>query len=168
MSPSEIKLVRSELKCTAKELGAALGIDQATVMKWESGELFPTKKYVDHMNGLRAKGPAAVPRKARGAQVSPMQVLADPTLWQVVRKLIAHKKLRDEVIKIAAAYGDPNDTASDRESSTLAERKTLALHRHFAVVVQPASASLNSAHRHSRLINRPACIPDCNAPSKVR
>jgi hypothetical protein len=36
-----------------------------------------------------------------------MRVLADPALWELVRKLVAHKKLRDEVAKLAAGYRDP-------------------------------------------------------------
>jgi transcriptional regulator with XRE-family HTH domain len=107
MTPEELKGLRAELKCTAKELAGALSLDQATVMKWESGELFPTKKYVDAMEALRAKGPSAIPRKAKGASPSPMRVLADPVLWELVRKLATHKKLRDEVTKLAATYADP-------------------------------------------------------------
>ena len=107
MTPEEIKALRTELKCTAKELASALGLEQATVMKWEQGELFPTKKYVDHMETLRAKGPSAIPRKAKGAQPSAMKVLADPALWELLRKLATHKKLRDEVGKLAATYADP-------------------------------------------------------------
>ena len=105
MTPDDIKALRKDLACTAKELAAALGTDQATVLAWEKGDLFPTKAYVDKMEGLRAKGPAAIPKKAKGA--SPMVVLADPALWELVRKLVANKKLRDEVTKLAAAYPDP-------------------------------------------------------------
>jgi transcriptional regulator with XRE-family HTH domain len=107
MTPEDIKALRAELKCTARELATALGVDQATVLKWEGSELFPTKKHVDHMAQLREKGPSAVPRKAKGAQASPMKVLGDPSLWELVRKLLAHKKLRDEVAKLASAYPDP-------------------------------------------------------------
>lgn len=107
MQPEEIKALRTTLKCTAKELAGALGIEQATVLAWEAGELFPTKRYVDQMESLRLKGPSAIPRKAKGAQPSPMRVLADPALWELVRKLAANKKLRDEVQKLAASYPDP-------------------------------------------------------------
>lgn len=107
MTPDELKALRAELKCTARELGAALDVEQAIVLKWEAGELFPTKKHVDMMTALREKGPSAIPRKARGAQPSPMRLLADPALWELLRKLVAHKKLRDEVTKLAAAYPDP-------------------------------------------------------------
>ena len=107
MTPEEIKALRAELKCTARELAGALGIEQAVVMKWEAGELFPTKRHVDQMEALRTKGPSAIPRKAKGAQPSPMKVLADPSLWEIVRKLAAHKKLRDDVTKLAASYPDP-------------------------------------------------------------
>lgn len=109
MSPDELKALRKDLACTAKELAQALGIEQATVLSWEKGDLFPTKANIDKMNALRARGPAAIPKKARGD--APMKVLADPVLWELVRKIAAHKKLRDEVVKLAAAYTDPKDDA---------------------------------------------------------
>ncbi|MDP9150648.1 MAG: helix-turn-helix transcriptional regulator [Myxococcota bacterium] len=111
MAPDAIKALRMELACTAKELAAALGVDQATVMAWEKSDLFPTKAHVDRMNELRAKGPGAVPRKVRGAVVDPVKSLADPQVWELLRKIAAHKKLRDEVAKLAEKYPDP--AASD-------------------------------------------------------
>jgi len=105
VTPDAIKALRKELGCTAKELAAALGIDQATVLAWERGELFPTKQYVDKMDAFRAVGPSAVPRRAKG--VSPMRALADPVVWEAVRKILAHKPLRDEVLRLAAGYSDP-------------------------------------------------------------
>ena len=107
MTPDELKALRKDLACTAKELAQAIGIEQATVLAWEKGELFPTKPFIDKMNALRARGPAAIPKKSRGD--GPMKVLADPALWELVRKLVAHKKLRDEVTKLAAAYPDPKE-----------------------------------------------------------
>lgn len=106
MSPDEIKSLRKELSCTAKELAGALGVDQATVLSWERADLFPTKAYVDRMTELRARGPAAIPRKAKGA-ADPIKALSDPRLWELVRKLAAHKRLRDEVAKLAEKYPDP-------------------------------------------------------------
>lgn len=109
MTPDDIKALRKELSCTAKELAQALGIEQATVLAWEKGDLFPTKPIIDKMNALRAKGPGAIPKKAKGAD--PMKVLADPALWELMRKIVAHKKLRDEVTKLAGAYPDPAQDA---------------------------------------------------------
>ena len=111
MTPDEIKALRKELTCTAKELAGALGIEQATVLAWEKGDLFPTKAFVDEMVQLRSRGPASIPKKAKGAE--PMKVLADPALWELVRKLVAHKKLRDEVVKLAAPYADPAQEPRD-------------------------------------------------------
>ena len=105
MTPDDLKALRKELSCTAKELAQALGIEQSTVLAWEKGDLFPTKAFVDKMAQLRARGPASIPKKAKGAE--PMKVLADPALWELMRKVVAHKKLRDEVVKLAAAYADP-------------------------------------------------------------
>jgi len=106
MSPDEIKALRKELSCTAKELAGALGVDQATVLSWERADLFPTKAYVARMLELRAKGPAAIPRKSKGSG-DPMKSLTDPQLWELVRKLAAHRKLREEVLKLAERYPDP-------------------------------------------------------------
>jgi transcriptional regulator with XRE-family HTH domain len=107
VSPDELKALRSALGCSTRELGDAIGVDQKTIIEWEAGRLFPTKKYVDRMLTLAEKGPASIPKKARGAAPPPMRVLADPALWELVRKLVAHKKLRDEVAKLAAGYRDP-------------------------------------------------------------
>jgi transcriptional regulator with XRE-family HTH domain len=106
MTGDDVKALRKDLGCTAKELAAALGVDQATVLAWEKSDLFPTKAFVDAMNVLRAKGPGAVPKKAK-AGVDPMKGLADPQVWELLRKLAAHKKLRDEVAKLADKYPDP-------------------------------------------------------------
>jgi transcriptional regulator with XRE-family HTH domain len=101
----DVKALRKDLGCTAKELAAALKTDQATVLAWEKGDLFPTKASVDAMEALHAKGPSAIPKKSKGGD--PIKALGDPQLWELLRKLAAHKKLRDEVAKLAAAYPDP-------------------------------------------------------------
>jgi len=105
VTPDAIKALRKELGCTAKELAAAVGADQATVLSWERGDLFPTKRHVDAMEALRAKGAGAVPKKSKGG--NPMSGLADPLVWELFRKLVVHKKLRDETAKLAAGYDDP-------------------------------------------------------------
>jgi transcriptional regulator with XRE-family HTH domain len=105
VTPDEIKALRRDLSCTAKELAAALELDQATVLAWEKGDLFPTKHYIDRMSVFRAKGPTAIPRRSKGDHVA--KSLADPSVWELIRKITAHKKLRDAVAKLAAGYTDP-------------------------------------------------------------
>ncbi len=78
-------------------------------MAWEAGEQFPTKKHCQSLRALKEKGPSAVPRRTRADRKGPYQVLEDPGFWAVVRKLLAHRQLRDEVLRIAAAYSDPED-----------------------------------------------------------
>jgi transcriptional regulator with XRE-family HTH domain len=107
VTPDEVKALRKELGCTARELAASIGVDQATVLSWEKAQLFPTKAYVDRMEELRQKGPGAVVRIAKGA-VDPMKSLADPQVWQLLRKIAVHKKLREEVAKLAERYPDPS------------------------------------------------------------
>jgi transcriptional regulator with XRE-family HTH domain len=116
MSPEGIKGLRQELGCTARELATALGIEQDTVLSWERGDLFPTKRFVDMMEALRRKGPGAIPKKKRGAAAraateasGPFQVLGSPDVWRLVRKIVAHAELRAEVAKLAETYSDPLD-----------------------------------------------------------
>ena len=111
MSPDELKALRRELGCTARDLAAVLGVDQQTVLAWEKGELFPTKRHVEALVDLQSRGVGAVPKAPRkGASV--MELLADPKIWAVVRKILAHDGLRREVTKLAERYPDPNDDES--------------------------------------------------------
>ncbi|HEY6562248.1 MAG TPA: XRE family transcriptional regulator [Polyangiaceae bacterium] len=107
MSPEEIKALRKELNCTARELATALKLEQKEVVAWEAGELFPTKRSVLQMEMLRKKGPSAIPRTPRGAKKTGVQRLDDPKLWELVRKLLEHPALFDQVVKLAEQYADP-------------------------------------------------------------
>jgi transcriptional regulator with XRE-family HTH domain len=108
VKPDELKALRKELSCTAKELAGALGLEQSTVLAWEKGDLFPTKQFIDKMETFRAKGPSSIPRKSKSANASNVALqLKDPLVWELVRKIAAHKKLRDEVAKLATSYADP-------------------------------------------------------------
>jgi len=110
MSPEDLKALRQTLGCTARELAAALAVEPDTIVSWERGELFPTKRNVEKMAELRAKGPSAVPRKRRkSAPASPLHALADPELWRLVRKLLSHPELRSAAEKLAEPYSDPAD-----------------------------------------------------------
>ncbi|NUP05077.1 MAG: helix-turn-helix transcriptional regulator [Polyangiaceae bacterium] len=106
MTPDELKALRRELGCTARDLATTIGVDQDTLVAWEKGELFPTKRYVDLLEDLRKRGPSAVVKKPKKGG-SPMELLADPGLWLLVRKLIAHDTLRKEVARLAERYPDP-------------------------------------------------------------
>jgi transcriptional regulator with XRE-family HTH domain len=108
MTPEDIKKLREELNCTARELAGALALDQETVLAWERGDLFPTKRFVVTMEDLRRKGPGAIPRKKKkSATASPVHQLADPDLWRLFRKLLVHAELRAAVLKLADSYTDP-------------------------------------------------------------
>jgi len=109
VQPDEIQKLRKELSCTAKELATALGVDPKEVAAWEAGELFPTKRYVTAMAALRSKGPSAIPRAPRGkaAAKTGQARLADPALWKIVRKLVEHPALFDQVVKLSETFSDP-------------------------------------------------------------
>ena len=108
MGPEEIKALRKELRCTTGELVESLGIDPKTVMAWENDKLFPTKRFITAMNALRDKGAGSVVRKRRSSRTaSPYTLLRDPDLWAIVRKLLAHHDLREQVKKLADAYDEP-------------------------------------------------------------
>jgi len=108
VSPEALKALRTELKCTAKELARTLGLEQATVLAWEKGDLFPTKAVIGQMEALRAKGPGAIVRASKKKD-EPLRVLADADFQALLRKLLAHKPLRDAAAKLAEGYDDPLD-----------------------------------------------------------
>jgi transcriptional regulator with XRE-family HTH domain len=108
VSPDEIKALRKELKCTPRELGAALGVGQDVVMAWEEEKQFPTKRFIAMMEELRTRGPGALPRmRGRAQTASPMKLLSDPELWRVVRKILAHPPLFDRVKELCDSFPDP-------------------------------------------------------------
>jgi transcriptional regulator with XRE-family HTH domain len=108
MSPADVQRLREALSCSLGELAAAVGVDVRTVMAWEAGDLFPTKRHVVRLEALKAKGPGAIPRKSRGrATATGIALLADPRLWAIVRKLTAYPELLREVEKLAEPYDDP-------------------------------------------------------------
>ena len=104
MSPDEVKQARSKLQCTARELAAVLELPPATISAWERGEQFPTKQHVDRIQKLLAEGPKSIPKRAKGAD--PLDALRDPEVWELIRKLLSHPKLRAEVAKLASKYDD--------------------------------------------------------------
>ena len=106
MTPEDLKQLRKELGCTARDLATTLGIEQKEVLAWEAGELFPTKRYVDQLNVLRQKGPSAVLKAAKGKAVAPTDRLSDPAFWAIVKKLLLHPPLYDQVSKLAESYRD--------------------------------------------------------------
>ena len=108
MKAADVRALRKELGCTARELAQALGLEGEIVTAWEAGEQFPTKQWVLRLEQLRAQGPSAVPRRPRKGQAkSPMDRLADPALWTLVRKLLQHPDLYAEVSRLAATFADP-------------------------------------------------------------
>jgi transcriptional regulator with XRE-family HTH domain len=106
VTPEDLKQLRKELGCTARDLATTLGIEQKEVLAWEAGELFPTKRFVDQMNTLRAKGPSAVLKTSKGKAVAPTDRLSDPAFWIVVKKLLLHPPLYEQVSKLAEGFGD--------------------------------------------------------------
>lgn len=107
MTPEDIKQFRKELGCTARDLATTLGLEQKDVLAWEAGELFPTKRHVDAMQALKAKGPSAVLKTTKGKAVAPADRLSDPAFWAIVKKLALHPSFYDQVSKLAGQYGDP-------------------------------------------------------------
>ena len=105
MTPEQLKEARVSLKCTAKELAAALDVEGSTIAAWERGDAFPTKRNVERIAALLASGPSSIPRKAKGQD--PVEALHDPDVWMLIRKLLVHPKLRAECTKSAAKYDDP-------------------------------------------------------------
>jgi transcriptional regulator with XRE-family HTH domain len=106
VTPDDIKQLRKDLGCTARDLATTLGIEQKEVLAWEAGELFPTKRFVDQMKALREKGPGAVLKSAKGKAVAPTDRLSDPAFWALVKKLLLHPALYEQASKLAEQFED--------------------------------------------------------------
>lgn len=111
MTPDDVKALRKATGLTQRDLAEALTLDVALVRDWEKGDRFPTKAHCEAMEALRAKPP--VRKSPLKKQRSPMQVLADPELFTLLRKLLAHGALREAALELASKYPDPLDE-SDR------------------------------------------------------
>ncbi|MBL8602350.1 MAG: helix-turn-helix transcriptional regulator [Myxococcales bacterium] len=102
MTGDDIKSLRKELGLTQRQMAEALKLDVAEVRNWETGETFATRAHCLAMEKLRQSPP---PKPARGAS-TPGAVMADPGFWALMRKLVAHPKLRAECAKLAEGYDD--------------------------------------------------------------
>ena len=116
MTSEEIRALRLELKCTARELAVTLGLEPGEVTAWEQGESFPTKKMISKLAQLRQQGPKAIVRKKKRetARLPGTARLADPEFWQLVRKLLEHPDLLSKAQSLAANYPDPVATSEDK------------------------------------------------------
>ena len=101
MSPDQVRSLRKELGLTTRELARAIDVVQETVLAWERGEGFPTKKYVDRMNKLSEKRAGGESKKSS----SETSRLADPEFWELVRKLATHAELFVACRSLAEKYG---------------------------------------------------------------
>ena len=109
MTPLEIKTLRKSLGCSTRELATAIGVEQETILSWERGDTFPTKRHVAELEAARERGPGAI-RRAAKRPLTPYAALADPNIWALVRKIVAHPDLRRAVEDLAKPYKDPADS----------------------------------------------------------
>ncbi len=109
MTPEEIRRLREDLQCTARELATTVGLEATEVVAWEQGERFPTKKMVQQLNQLRELGSTAIVRKRKAKSPIPSGVarLTDPEFWELTRKLIEHPELFNKALTLAKEYADP-------------------------------------------------------------
>ena len=56
MQAEDVKRLRESLACSIGELAATVGVDVKTVLAWESGDLFPTKRHADKLKALAKAG----------------------------------------------------------------------------------------------------------------
>lgn len=106
VNAQDVRDLRKELGCTARQLAAALGVEERTVFDWESGERFPTKKACTQMQALKKRGPEAFKTGGKPAPVNPAEIAGSPRVWTVARKLLRHPELLERVEVLAAEYED--------------------------------------------------------------
>ena len=101
MRPEEIKALRAELGCSIGELAQAVGVEPRMLLAWEAGDLFPTKRHVGKLEAARKAGPGALRTQKAVPAPTGIDVLEDPRLWAVVKRLVTDPKFLDEVEKLA-------------------------------------------------------------------
>jgi transcriptional regulator with XRE-family HTH domain len=102
VSPDEIKKLREELGCSLGDLSRYVGVEPKTLLAWEAGDLFPTKRHVSRLEAARK--PGAVPRSTPKPAPGGLEALSDPRLWAIITKLVTRPEFFAEVEKIAARY----------------------------------------------------------------
>ena len=108
MSPDEVRQARRRLRLTARALGEVLGVDGKTVMAWERGDAFPTKRYCDAIARTEREATAKQPKEREPAPSSAsLAALQQPRLWALVAKLCAHPELLDAAEELAEDYELP-------------------------------------------------------------
>lgn len=102
MNAEEIRRLRARKGWSQRQLAAAMKVEPSTIAGWEAGEMFPTRK---HLAALRQLEQQADAQRSSGDRVH--ELLADPGFWRIVRKLLAHRELKDKVEKLADGWPDP-------------------------------------------------------------
>src|SRR5215831_15288378 len=102
VAPDEIKKLREELGCSLGDLARFVGVEPKTLLAWEAGDLFPTKRHVGRLKAARQ--PGALDRTKPKPPASGLDVLSDPRLWAIVAKLAKHPEFFAEVEKLAERY----------------------------------------------------------------
>jgi len=106
MQPEDVKRIRDGLACSLGELAAAVGVDVKTLLKWESGDQFPTKRHADRLLALEKEGPTAIKKRRTKNPPAGPDLLGEPRFWNVVRILAMHPDFFAEVEKNARKYED--------------------------------------------------------------
>jgi len=104
MQSEDVKRIRDGLGCSMGQLAAALGVEVKTLLAWESGDLFPTKRHADRLRALERQGPSAIKKASPKGPTAGPDLLGDPRFWNVVRKLAANPELFAKVEKLSEGY----------------------------------------------------------------
>jgi len=104
MQPEDVKRIRESLSCSIGELAAAVGVDVKSILAWESGDQFPTKRHADRLTSLEKEGPSAIKRFRSSKPPAGTDLLAEPRFWTVVRKLATNSDFFATVEKMSTEY----------------------------------------------------------------
>jgi hypothetical protein len=104
MQPEDVRRIHDALACSLGDLAAAVGVDVKTLLAWESGDLFPTKRHADRLKALEKEGPSAIKRKRSAKPPEGPELFTDPRFWAVVRKIATNPELFSKVEKLSEPY----------------------------------------------------------------
>jgi transcriptional regulator with XRE-family HTH domain len=99
----DIKALRKELGLSIQSLASQLKVETRTILAWESGDLFPTKRHVSALLDLTRKKDesGALPTPHSVEQAELVAQLENPELWALVVKLATDPVFFEEAQRLA-------------------------------------------------------------------
>jgi DNA-binding transcriptional regulator YiaG len=103
----DVKALRKELRLSIQALATSLKVEARTILAWEAGDLFPTKKHASAMLALVAQRKAderPSPSSNSESNDDALSQLKNPELWDLVARLATDPEFFATVQRLAKRH----------------------------------------------------------------